>query len=195
MKPNNLLIARDGTLKIADFGLAREYADEGAKMTCQVVTRYALLPLFPLLAPLTLLCDSNRWYRPPELLFGARSYSTGVDNWAAGCIFAELMLRVPYMAGESDFEQLNTIFSALGTPTEAEWPVSSSLWACTHIFGWNATETLYYRATRTSPTLSSSRRSPSRTSELSSAPPHQKLSTSFKSSSPTTHAGGSPPKM
>ncbi|GAA5902496.1 hypothetical protein JCM5296_006433 [Sporobolomyces johnsonii] len=101
MKPNNLLIAGDGTLKIADFGLAREYADEGAKMTCQVVTR---------------------WYRPPELLLGARSYSTGVDNWAAGCIFAELMLRVPYMAGESDMEQLNVIFTALGTPTEAEWP-------------------------------------------------------------------------
>lgn len=34
------------------------------------------------------------------------------------------MLRVPYMAGESDVEQLNTIFRALGTPTEAEWPVS-----------------------------------------------------------------------
>ncbi|KAK4049128.1 TFIIH complex serine/threonine-protein kinase subunit kin28 [Microbotryomycetes sp. JL201] len=101
MKPNNLLIAPDGTLKIADFGLAREYADENAKMTCQVVTR---------------------WYRPPELLMGARSYSTGVDNWAAGCIFAELMLRVPYMAGESDFEQLNVIFSALGSPTDADWP-------------------------------------------------------------------------
>lgn len=41
MKPNNLLIARDGTLKIADFGLAREYADENAKMTCQVVTLWA----------------------------------------------------------------------------------------------------------------------------------------------------------
>ena len=65
----------------------------------------------------------RRWYRPPELLFGARAYSTGVDNWAAGCIFAELMLRVPYMAGESDFEQLNTIFRALGTPTEQDWPV------------------------------------------------------------------------
>ncbi|KAK4705978.1 cyclin-dependent kinase 7, partial [Phenoliferia sp. Uapishka_3] len=106
MKPNNLLIAADGTLKIADFGLAREYADQGAKMTCQVVTR---------------------WYRPPELLFGARSYSTGVDNWAAGCIFAELMLRVPYMAGESDFEQLNTIFRALGTPTESDWPGHTKL--------------------------------------------------------------------
>jgi cyclin-dependent kinase 7 len=44
MKPNNLLIARDGTLKIADFGLAREYADEGAKMTCQVVTRSVYHP-------------------------------------------------------------------------------------------------------------------------------------------------------
>jgi cyclin-dependent kinase 7 len=39
MKPNNLLIASDGTLKIADFGLAREYADPGTRMTCQVVTR------------------------------------------------------------------------------------------------------------------------------------------------------------
>ncbi|GAA6040318.1 hypothetical protein JCM8097_009418 [Rhodosporidiobolus ruineniae] len=101
MKPNNLLIAADGTLKVADFGLAREYADEGAKMTCQVVTR---------------------WYRCPELLLGARSYSTGCDTWAAGCIFAELMLRVPFMAAESDMEQLNVIFSALGTPDEGVWP-------------------------------------------------------------------------
>ncbi|GAA6021420.1 hypothetical protein JCM11491_006703 [Sporobolomyces phaffii] len=106
MKPNNLLISADGVLKIADFGLAREYADENAKMTCQVVTR---------------------WYRPPELLLGARSYSTGVDTWAAGCIFAELMLRVPFMAGESDMEQLQTIFNALGTPTERDWPGFTAL--------------------------------------------------------------------
>ncbi|SCZ87479.1 BZ3500_MvSof-1268-A1-R1_Chr2-2g04945 [Microbotryum saponariae] len=108
MKPNNLLIASNGVLKIADFGLAREYADPSstARMTSQVVTR---------------------WYRAPELLFGARSYSTAVDNWAAGCIFAELMLRVPYMAAESDVEQLNVIFSALGTPTEKDWPVSACL--------------------------------------------------------------------
>lgn len=66
---------------------------------------------------------ARSWYRCPELLLGARSYSTGVDVWAAGCIFAELMLRVPFMAAESDMDQLDVIFSALGTPTEQDWPV------------------------------------------------------------------------
>ena len=36
----------------------------------------------------------SRWYRCPELLFGAKSYSVGVDIWAVGCILAELLLRV-----------------------------------------------------------------------------------------------------
>lgn len=104
MKPNNLLIASDGHLKLADFGLARDFADPGYKMTCQVITR---------------------WYRPPELLFGCRYYSTAVDIWSVGCIFAELMLRIPYLPGESDMDQLKTIFRALGTPTEDDWPVCS----------------------------------------------------------------------
>ncbi|KAL5513242.1 KIN28 [Sanghuangporus vaninii] len=106
LKPNNLLIASDGQLKIADFGLARDFADPGYKMTCQVITR---------------------WYRPPELLFGCRYYGTAVDIWSVGCIFAELMLRTPYLPGESDMDQLKTIFRALGTPTEDEWPGYSKL--------------------------------------------------------------------
>lgn len=69
----------------------------------------------------------SRWYRPPELLFGCRYYSTAVDIWSVGCIFAELMLRTPYLPGESDMDQLKTIFRALGTPTEEEWPVCLSL--------------------------------------------------------------------
>ncbi|WFD34587.1 [pyruvate dehydrogenase (acetyl-transferring)] kinase [Malassezia cuniculi] len=106
LKPNNLLISPSGELKIADFGLAREYSDPGSKMTTQVVTR---------------------WYRAPELFLGARAYADGVDMWAVGCIFAELMLRTPYLPGESDADQLTTIFRALGTPTEADWPQHTTL--------------------------------------------------------------------
>ncbi|OSX64258.1 hypothetical protein POSPLADRAFT_1065522 [Postia placenta MAD-698-R-SB12] len=106
LKPNNLLIASDGQLKLADFGLARDFADPGYKMTCQVITR---------------------WYRPPELLFGCRYYSTAVDIWSVGCIFAELMLRTPYLPGESDMDQLKTTFRALGTPTEEDWPGHTKL--------------------------------------------------------------------
>jgi cyclin-dependent kinase 7 len=91
---------------LADFGLARHCASPHRPMTSQVVTR---------------------WYRAPELLFGSHYYSGGVDIWAAGCIFAELMLRTPYLPGESDMEQLGLIFKALGTPTEDTWPDMSFL--------------------------------------------------------------------
>ena len=101
LKPSNLLVSPTGELKIADFGLARECADPGARMTSQVVTR---------------------WYRAPELLLGSRASSTAVDMWSVGCIFAELMLRTPYLPGETDAAQLTTIFRALGTPSQADWP-------------------------------------------------------------------------
>ncbi|KAI9017524.1 kinase-like domain-containing protein [Gaertneriomyces semiglobifer] len=106
LKPNNLLLAADGQLKLADFGMARDYGDPLRKMTPIVVTR---------------------WYRAPELLLGAQRYGYGIDIWAVGCIFAELMLRVPFMAGDSDIGQLNMIFKALGTPREEDWPGMSSL--------------------------------------------------------------------
>lgn len=106
MKPNNLLLTSGGILKIADFGLARDWGDPGNQMTSQVVTR---------------------WYRSPELLFGAKEYSFAVDIWAVGCIFAELMLRTPYVAGDSDMDQLTKIFHALGTPNETDWPGMTSL--------------------------------------------------------------------
>uniref|UniRef100_A0A2K5J083 Cyclin-dependent kinase 7 n=1 Tax=Colobus angolensis palliatus TaxID=336983 RepID=A0A2K5J083_COLAP len=69
----------------------------------------------------------HRWYRAPELLFGARMYGVGVDMWAVGCILAELLLRVPFLPGDSDLDQLTRIFETLGTPTEEQWPDMCSL--------------------------------------------------------------------
>jgi len=101
MKPNNLLIDERGILKIGDFGLAKFYGSPNRELTHQVVTR---------------------WYRPPELLFGARIYATGVDMWAVGCIFAELLRREPLLPGDSDLGQLMKIFEVFGTPTPDNWP-------------------------------------------------------------------------
>ena len=106
LKPNNLLMNKDGVLKIADFGLAKFYGSPNRQYTHIVVTR---------------------WYRAPELLFGARNYGTGVDVWAVGCILAELLLRIPFLAGDTDLDQLAKIFQALGTPTEENWPGHNKL--------------------------------------------------------------------
>lgn len=98
IKPNNCLIKADGTLKLADFGLTRRF---DSKMTPQAVTR---------------------WYRSPEMLLGATSYSFPADMWAVGAVFAEMFLRVPFFAAENDFQQIELIFRALGTPRYEDWP-------------------------------------------------------------------------
>ena len=101
IKPNNLLIAADGEVKLADFGLARSFAEPTQLMTSQVITR---------------------WYRPPELLYKAQHYSGAVDVWSIGCVFAELIKRFPYLVGDSDIGQLTKICEFVGTPTEENWP-------------------------------------------------------------------------
>ena len=101
IKPNNLLIAADGEIKLADFGLARSFSDPYRAMSHNVITR---------------------WYRPPELLYGARFYSGAVDIWAVGLVFAELIIRTPFIAGDTDMRQLELICQAIGTPTEDNWP-------------------------------------------------------------------------
>lgn len=101
MKPNNLLIGPNGQLKLADFGLARIFGSPDRRFTHQVFAR---------------------WYRAPELLFGTKQYGPGVDVWAAACIFAELLLRRPFLQGSSDIDQLGKIFAAFGTPSPTQWP-------------------------------------------------------------------------
>lgn len=107
LKPNNLLLTRDGVLKIADLGMSREWGHAGEVLSPQVVTR---------------------WYRAPELLFGARLYdAAAIDVWAVGCIWVELYNRAPLFPGSSDLDQLGRIFSVTGTPSDATWPDASRL--------------------------------------------------------------------
>ena len=106
IKPNNLFIAADGEIKLADFGLARSFADPYRRMTHQVITR---------------------WYRPPELLMEASHYSGAVDIWSIGMVFAELILRAPFVPGNTDFHQLELICKAVGTPSEENWPGVTAL--------------------------------------------------------------------
>ncbi|KPI92317.1 Cyclin-dependent kinase 20 [Papilio xuthus] len=107
LKPANLLINHEGILKIADLGLARLYwPDGGRPYSHQVATR---------------------WYRAPELLYGARFYSEKIDLWSVGCIIAEMITKKPLFAGESDIEQLAIVLQHLGTPTEETWPGHSKL--------------------------------------------------------------------
>nr|XP_020655839.1 cyclin-dependent-like kinase 5 [Pogona vitticeps] len=107
LKPQNLLINRNGELKLADFGLARAFGIPVRCYSAEVVTL---------------------WYRPPDVLFGAKLYSTSIDMWSAGCIFAELAnAGRPLFPGNDVDDQLKRIFRLLGTPTEEQWPGMTKL--------------------------------------------------------------------
>ncbi|CAN8185219.1 unnamed protein product [Coccothraustes coccothraustes] len=129
LKPQNLLINRNGELKLADFGLARAFGIPVRCYSAEVVTL---------------------WYRPPDVLFGAKLYSTSIDMWSAGCIFAALQNRDPWGVGSSEnedpleWEPLSagqggrcwcsvspwwplTVPTLLGTPTEEQWPAMAKL--------------------------------------------------------------------
>lgn len=73
MKAANLLISNDGSLKIADFGLARTFDPSVATDTGSHKRRYTN-------------CVVTRWYRPPELLLGARQYGAEIDIWGIGYV-------------------------------------------------------------------------------------------------------------
>lgn len=106
LKPQNLLINREGELKLADFGLARAFGIPVRDYTHEVVTL---------------------WYRPPDVLLGSKTYSTPVDVWSIGCIFAEMHNGKPLFPGMKPHDQLEKICAALGTPTEATFPGLTAL--------------------------------------------------------------------
>lgn len=101
IKGANLLIRNNGVVKLADFGLAREVTPNYKMYTNRVVTL---------------------WYRAPELLLGHKDYTTSIDMWSVGCLFAELLANNPLFPGNNESKQLHCIFSMLGFPNEERMP-------------------------------------------------------------------------
>ncbi|XP_070517820.1 glycogen synthase kinase-3 beta isoform X5 [Cardiocondyla obscurior] len=96
IKPQNLLLDPDtGVLKLCDFGSAKHLV-KGEPNVSYICSRY---------------------YRAPELIFGAIDYTTKIDVWSAGCVLAELLLGQPIFPGDSGVDQLVEIIKVLGTPT------------------------------------------------------------------------------
>ena len=62
------------------------------------------------------------WYRPPEILLGAKLYSVPVDLWSIGCVIGEMATGAPLFAGDSEIDTIFKIFQKLGTPSEQVWP-------------------------------------------------------------------------
>eukprot|EP00980_Cylindrotheca_fusiformis_P012531 scaffold3079_cov119-Cylindrotheca_fusiformis.AAC.7 len=92
-----MLYSFDGVLKLADFGLSRQVFPQQRNLTANVV---------------------SLWYRAPELLMQRNysSYSFGIDMWAVGCVFAELLQGSPLIPGKDDEDQITKMMSCLGPP-------------------------------------------------------------------------------
>jgi mitogen-activated protein kinase 1/3 len=144
LKPANVLVNRDCTVKICDFGLARALGEEAVEEESPDAAQ-------PGSAKRTLTGHVvTRWYRAPELILLQENYTEAIDVWSVGCIFAELLQMLPggprhkerraLFPGSSCFplspdnkrssgeqrlnqgpeDQLSVIFELLGTPSESD---------------------------------------------------------------------------
>ncbi|KAL0214636.1 hypothetical protein P9112_006820 [Eukaryota sp. TZLM1-RC] len=97
IKPENLLVTKDDTVLLCDFGFARKHNASEAVVEDVPLTQYV----------------ATRWYRSSSLLLGI-PYTSAVDIWATGCVMAELATGEPLFPGDSDVDQLNLIVSSIG---------------------------------------------------------------------------------
>jgi glycogen synthase kinase 3 beta len=99
IKPQNLLVdGKTHVLKFCDFGSAKKLI-AGESNVAYICSRY---------------------YRAPELIFGASDYTCSIDIWSMGCVMAEMILGQPLFPGESGVDQLVEIIKVLGTPSREQ---------------------------------------------------------------------------
>ena len=103
LKAANILVSKDGIIKLADFGLARFYdPNPNHDYTNRVVTI---------------------WYRSPDLLLGATKYNESIDIWSAACVMYEIFSGRALFPGDgTEVNQLDLIFSVFGFPNADDWP-------------------------------------------------------------------------
>ncbi len=101
LKPSNLLVNSNCDLKICDFGLARGIHHDRTIGKTMLLTEYVV----------------TRWYRAPEIMLACQEYSKGVDIWSCGCIFAELIKRKPFFAGDDYIDQVLFVIVLLSNPS------------------------------------------------------------------------------
>ncbi|XP_026332863.1 cyclin-dependent kinase-like 1 [Hyposmocoma kahamanoa] len=117
VKPENILLTAEGVVKLCDFGFAR--------LISGCSSEYSVHTMIPFGVDVRRKCSpgpgesytdyvATRWYRAPELLVGDTMYSTPVDVWAIGCVFAELLSSEALWPGKSDLDQLYLIRKTLG---------------------------------------------------------------------------------
>ncbi|CAN8062078.1 unnamed protein product [Agarophyton chilense] len=103
LNPNNILVDANCQLRVCDFGLARaafQRSEDVLFWTDYVATR---------------------WYRAPELILAhSTKYSTAIDMWSVGCIFAEILGRgKPLFPGLNAQHQFELILNVTGKPSQA----------------------------------------------------------------------------
>ncbi|QID84133.1 Serine/threonine-protein kinase mrk1 [Saccharomyces pastorianus] len=99
IKPQNVLVdPKTFSLKICDFGSAKSLKPDQPNVSY--------------------IC--SRYYRAPELMFGATDYSNQIDVWSSACVIAELLLGKPLFPGESGIDQLVEVIKIMGIPTKDE---------------------------------------------------------------------------
>ncbi|CAL6000403.1 Mitogen-activated_protein kinase [Hexamita inflata] len=109
INPHNCLIDADSTLKLQQFGFARQLSE------CENIE--------PVLSDRI----ATRWYTAPEILLGSAKSTKSEDIWAVGCILGELLLGKPLFPGTSTMSQLERILEVTSEDISFNTPFAATM--------------------------------------------------------------------